>query len=294
MLTFLPKHLVALIGLLLHALNVIICGVYVFALAPCKLLSFIKPWEKGLRHLFRFTPSIWSTSNAFILWLCTNIEWNVQLPVNMVKNSSFMLICNHQSWNDILINQKLFYRKLPPAVYFLKSELMWLPIVGWVCWLIDFPIMKRYSKKYLAKHPEKRGKDIMSTQHTCGKYKEFPVTMVNYPEGTRFTIAKHNNQQSPFTHLLKPKAGGVALALQAMQGKIKHIVNVTIVYPDGVKGFWNFLGGAVKRVSVRAELIPVTANLIGDYANDEKFRMQFQQWFNDLWHTKDEVIASLR
>jgi len=222
--------------------------------------------------------------------LCTQIDWDLQMPESFPEHTSFLLICNHQSWNDILINQKIFYRKLPPVVYFMKSELIWLPVVGWVCWLLDFPFMKRYSKKYLAKHPEKKGKDIQATQETCEKYRDFPATFVNYPEGTRFTRAKHDREQASFKHLLQPKAGGIALALQAMQGKINYILNVTIVYPDGVQGFWNFLGGAVKRVKLRAELIPVTDDLIGSYQDDPVFRQHFQAWLNELWVAKDRLF----
>ncbi len=293
MLTFLPKHLVSLIGLLLHILNVLICGVYTFILAPFKLLLPIKPIQKVVRHLLRFTPTLFSLGNALIIRLCTKIDWDVQLPPAFEKNSSFLLICNHQSWNDILVNQYCFYRALPPSVYFLKRELMWLPIVGWTCWLLDFPFMKRHSKNFLAKYPEKRGQDIASARNACAKYRNFPVTINNYSEGTRFTQAKHDKQQSPFKHLLKPRSGGAALALLAMQGQIQHIVNVTIVYPEGVVGFWSFLGGRVKRIIVRVELIPVTPSLVGDYINDAEFRDQFQQWFTQLWQAKDNLITEL-
>jgi 1-acyl-sn-glycerol-3-phosphate acyltransferase len=293
MLSFLPSPLVALIGLLLHVLNIIICGAYIFVLAPFRLLIPLKPVQFVVRHLYRLTPYFWSSINRLVFWLCTRIEWDIQLPKNMLKNQSYILICNHQSWNDILINQKIFYRLLPSVVYFMKRELLWVPILGWACWLIDFPLMRRYSKSYLAKYPNKRGKDIQETKKTCERFFDCPATFVNYPEGTRFTQQKHKQQHSPFKHLLNPRAGGIALALQAMQGQIKHIVNVTIVYQDGVKGFWQFLGGAAKKISVRAELIPVTKNLIGDYINDEKFRVTFQQWLNQIWASKDELMASL-
>lgn len=293
MLSFLPSPLVALIGLLFHVLNIIICGVYIFILAPFRLLLPLKPVQSVVQQLYRLTPYLWSSINRLVFWLCTRIEWDIQIPQSISKSQSYVLICNHQSWNDILINQKVFYRLLPPVVYFMKRELINIPILGWACWLLGFPFMRRYSKAYLAKYPEKRGTDIAETQKACARFKDFPATFVNYPEGTRFTQTKRQQQLSPFHSLLKPRAGGIALALQAMQGQIKHIVNVTIVYPDGVKGLWQFLGGAAKKISVHAELIPVTKNLIGDYVNDEKFRMEFQQWLNSVWANKDKAIKQL-
>lgn len=289
MLTFLPKHVLALLGVLLQALNIIISGCYIFILAPFKLLPG-KRTQRFIAQLLRFTPTLWSTINRFILYLCTKIEWDIQIPEQFFKRESCVLICNHQSWSDILINQNIFYRKLPPAMYFLKQELMWVPILGWGCWILEFPFMRRYSKKYLSQHPEKRGYDIESTRAACKRYQEFPVMIANYPEGTRFTKAKHDAQQSPYQHLLKPRAGGVAFVLQAMQEQIKYMVNVTIIYPKNNTSFWSFLGGAIKKITVHAEIIPVTPDLIGDYINDDKFREYFQTWFNELWLEKDKLI----
>ena len=53
---------------------------------------------------------------------------------------------------------------------------------------------------------------------------------MNFLEGTRFTAAKHAKQESPYRYLLKPKAGGIAFVLAAMDGKIEKMVNVTIAY----------------------------------------------------------------
>jgi 1-acyl-sn-glycerol-3-phosphate acyltransferase len=77
---------------------------------------------------------------------------------------------------------------------------------------------------------------------------------MNFLEGTRFTPAKHAKQQSPYRHLLKPKAGGIALALNAMGDKFRAILDVTIVYPDGAPGFMRFpLRPPAPRHRARAE-----------------------------------------
>ena len=60
-----------------------------------------------------------------------------------------------------------------------------------------------------------------------------PVSIMNFVEGTRFTRGKHATQASPFTHLLKPKAGGIAFVLDAMGRALHSILDVTIVYPGG-------------------------------------------------------------
>ena len=76
---------------------------------------------------------------------------------------------------------------------------------------------------------------------------------MNFLEGTRFSSAIQTKQQSPYQYLLKPKAGGIALALSVLSDKFHSLLDITIVYPDGVPTFWQFLCGQVKRITVRIE-----------------------------------------
>ena len=117
---------------------------------------------------------------------------------------------------------------------------------------------------------------------------------MNFLEGTRFTQAKHDKQNSPYQHLLKPKAGGIAVALNAMGDKFQAILDVTIVYPEGIPTFWHFLCGRMHRVIVRVQSLPVPQHLAqGDYANDPAVREAFSQWVQQMWRDKDAQIAEL-
>jgi 1-acyl-sn-glycerol-3-phosphate acyltransferase len=154
--------------------------------------------------------------------------------------------------------------------------------------------MRRHNEAYLKKHPEMRAKDQEATRRACAKFALIPTSVTNFMEGTRFTPAKQARQQSPYLHLLKPKAGGVALALNAMGDKFQSILDVTIVYPDGIPGFWAFLCGRMRRVIVRVRSIPIPAPLLhGDYGNDPAFREAFSSWVQQLWKDKDAQIAAL-
>lgn len=111
--------------------------------------------------------------------------------------------------------------------------------------------MKRYSKAFLEKHPELKGKDLEITKAACELFKRQPVTVVNYLEGTRFTEAKRQEQQSPYRYLLKPKAGGVAFVLAALGEQLDALLDVTIVYPGNkAPGFWDLLNGSISRVII--------------------------------------------
>ena len=113
--------------------------------------------------------------------------------------------------------------------------------------------------------------------------------------GTRFTKSKQARQKSPYQYLLRPKAGGIALALSVLGDKFNSLLNITIVYPDFTPTFWEFLCGKLKRVTVRIESIEIPQHILhGDYEGDEKFRADFQLWVQELWQEKDLQIKLLR
>ena len=171
---------------------------------------------------------------------------------------------------------------------------MWVPVMGLAWWALDFPFMRRHSEEFLRKHPEMRGKDQAATRRACEKFSLIPTSVMNFLEGTRFTPVKHQRQQSPYRHLLKPKAGGIALALNAMGDKFQAILDVTIVYPDGAPDFREFLCGKLKRVIVRVQILPVPDHLMkSDYSGDPLVREAFQRWVQQLWQDKDAQISQL-
>lgn len=154
--------------------------------------------------------------------------------------------------------------------------------------------MKRYSKAYLAKHPEKQGQDLATTRKACERYKTNPVSVFNFLEGTRFTEEKHAQQQSPFQHLLKPKAGGIAFVLDAMGEQLQGLVNVTLYYPQGKPTLWDLLSGQIKRIVMRVEITPIPQQFIGQsYDQNTAYRAEFQDWVNNLWRVKDQQLQQL-
>ncbi|MDP3284275.1 MAG: acyltransferase, partial [Desulfobacterales bacterium] len=189
--------------------------------------------------------------------------------------------------------QRIFHRKIPFLKFFLKKELIWVPFLGLAWWALDFPFMKRYSKDFIDKYPHLKGKDIEITKKACEKFKTIPVSVMNFVEGTRFTAEKHRRQKSPYANLLNPKAGGVAFVLSAMGEHLDKIVNVTIVYPDGIKSFWDFLCGRIGEIKVMVETLPVNREIIGDYVNNAEFRENFQKWVNSVWEQKDMQIDAI-
>ena len=115
--------------------------------------------------------------------------------------------------------------------FFLKKELIWVPVLGIVWWALDFPFMKRTASAR---------KDMETARKACDKFRLLPVTIMNFLEGTRFTTAKQERENSPFAHLLKPKPGGMAVVLGALGRQLYSILDVTIVYPEELRGCGHF------------------------------------------------------
>ena len=132
-----------------------------------------------------------------------------------------------------------------------------------------------------------------TTRKACEKFKSMPVSVMSFVEGTRLTKAKHEKQNSPFKHLLKPKAGGIAFVLGSMGDYLNSLVDVTISYPCGAKNFFEFLCGQVTHIDVRVEIAPITEDLLGDYFNDPVYREHFQNWVNRVWEKKDKDLDQL-
>ena len=243
-----------------------------------------------------WVAEFWAENCKRIFALLTPTRWDIRGNAELRQDCSYLVISNHQSWVDIPALVQAFNRKTPYFKFFLKQELIWVPFLGLAFWALDYPFMKRYSKAYLARHPEMAGKDLEITRRACERFKDLPVTVVNYLEGTRFTPAKQAQQQSPYRYLLKPKAGGVAFVLAALGEQLDAVLDVTLVYPDQqVPGFWDLLSGQVAKVIVDIRTLPLDPTLCrGDYENDPAFRQQMQDWVSALWQAKDARIADLR
>ncbi|MBK7313309.1 acyltransferase [Candidatus Aalborgicola defluviihabitans] len=294
MLYFLPAPLRGLIATLLMVLNALFWVPILLIFSSLKLLMPFKAVRLLIDPILLSIAEAWIWGNSAWMGLTQRTTWDVEGIEGLDPHSWYMVNSNHQSCVDILVLQHLLNRRIPLLKFFLKAQLIWVPVMGLAWWALEFPFMRRHTEDYLKKHPEMRGKDQETTRKACAKYALIPTSVMNFLEGTRFTKAKHAKQQSPYQHLLKPKAGGMALALNAMGDKFQAILDVTIVYPDGAPTFNDFLLGKVRRIVVRVRSLPIPRHLMqGDYAQDPAFREAFSQWVQQLWREKDAQITAL-
>ena len=222
------------------------------------------------------------------LFCPTEIEFEQNTKLN--KKGTYLVISNHKSWLDTLILMLAFHKKIPFPKFFMKFQMFFVPLIGIVCWALEFPAMKRYSKTYIVKHPEKKGKDIEMTQKYCQNLSDRPTTIINFVEGTRYT--KEKATDSMYNHLLNPKAGGIAVILKSLSDKMTGILNTTIVYDNPNQTLWDFMIRKTKKIKVKVDFIPIANVPLGDYFNCPKDKQVFQEWLNDLWVNKDKYIES--
>ena len=295
MLHFLPPPLLGCIAAALMVLNIFFWVPILLVFAIVKLLLPFEAARKKLDPVLLLIAQRWISCNSGWMRLTQRTEWDVQGIDGLQADAWYMVTCNHQSWVDIFVLQHLLNRRIPLLKFFLKQQLIWVPVMGLAWWALEFPFMRRHTEAYLQKHPDMRGKDQETTRKACAKFALVPTSVMNFLEGTRFTVAKHAQQQSPYRYLLKPKTGGLAMALNALGDKFHSILDVTVVYPDGAPSFGNFLCGKVPTIRVRVRDLPIPAEFIGgDYGQDPALRQAFSQWVHQLWLEKDQQIAALQ
>jgi 1-acyl-sn-glycerol-3-phosphate acyltransferase len=293
-LTFLPSPVRGVITSLLLALNTLLWCAALFPLCLVKLALPVGALRSQVDRGLNTIATRWIAGNSAWMRLTQDTVWDVTGIDGLRYRGWYLVNANHQSWADVFVLQHLLSRRIPLLKFFLKQQLIYVPVIGIAWWALDFPFMRRHSRAALRRHPELRQRDRETTRRACERFARVPTSVMNFAEGTRFTPAKHRAQGSPYHHLLKPKAGALALALNAMGDKFRSLIDVTIVYPDGAPTFWRFLCGETRRIVVRVRALPIPAEYcLGNYEADATFRARFHRWLAGLWQEKDQQIALL-
>jgi len=294
-LSFLPSWLLGPLAFLLFVGNTLFWTPALFAASLLKAAIPLQGWRRLWTKAVTFVAETWSSGNIRSLGLIRRIRWEVHGVEDLGRKGWYLISCNHRSWVDIVVLQKIFHRRIPFPKFFLKKSLAYVPILGVAWWALDYPFMRRYTKAYLEKHPEKRGKDLEITRKACERFGNAPVAIINFMEGTRFTPQKHRLLSSPYRNLLPPKAGGIAFVLSSMGDRIRHLLDVTIVYPQESPSLWDLLSGKIRQVVVHVEKLEIPEEFrTGKYFEDAAVRERFQAWVREIWARKDALIERLR
>ena len=278
----------------------VITGSTFFHGPPVLALGLTKLFKKSQKvdeTNINITNSWLGINNWLIDHILPNTQWDITVDDDLDLNMQgrYLMTCNHQSWVDTTVNQYFGLTRMPLTRFFTKWELIFIPFVGQAFKILGFPMMKRHSKAQIAKNPELKFRDMEEARKSCEQLLSQPFTLLNYLEGTRFTLEKHQQQNSPYIHLLKPKAGGLALALDILGDKIDALMDMTIVYPNGAPGYGEFWLGDVARIAVNMRKINIPDWVLGgNYEDDAEYRERFQAWVDELWTEKDQLISAMK
>jgi len=274
-------------------LNLALWGSLVLAGGLVKLLTFGELRRRVIRVLPRFGDR-WAGWNDRIFDTFLETRWQIEGVEALSMDDHYLVVSNHVSWIDIFAVVRTFHDRAPFIRFFLKHTLIWMPFVGQACWALGFPFMRRYSAEYLKQHPEKRGRDLETTRVACRRFRHLPVTILNFIEGTRFSREKHEDQQSPYRYLLRPRVGGIAFVLASLAEQLDAFYDVTIVYPTRDVSMLDFISNKVPWIRVVVRRIEVPEEFRSDAITERgPAREHFKEWVEQIWREKDAVIAGV-
>ena len=182
------------------------------------------------------------------------------------------MISNHQSWVDIPIIHHAITDHGPIIKFLVKRQLVWVPVIGWLCLILGFPRLHR------GKGHGAREKDYATIQRFSEKSHKESGAILIFPEGTRFNEVKREAQNTPYQHLLNPRIGGLRILKEAGDPDTP-IIDLTLIYANGNSNFWECLHGATKSIEVN-----MTTYRLGDIQD-------LSEWLNERWKEKETLIA---
>ncbi|HJW93052.1 MAG TPA: acyltransferase [Thermoanaerobaculia bacterium] len=280
--------------IVLLLLNMLLWGTLILLAGLVKLVMPTKPSRTRIVLALSWLAERWVGGNDAIFDLMLPTKWDISGIDDVRHDGHYLIISNHISWVDIFALFRAFHGHAAFIRFFLKHQLIWAPIVGQACAALEFPFMRRYSPEYLEKHPEKRGRDLETARRLCRRYRFIPVAILNFVEGTRFSRDKHADQDSPYRHLLRPRAGGVAFALASLGEYLDAMFDVTLAYPGHDATMWEFVSGKVDKVTIRARRLHVPEEFMTSAVTEPgDVRERFKVWLEQRWREKDAELDGL-
>ena len=146
-------------------LNTVLVTLSLVLPALLKLLLPLPAVRRVADHALNALASTWVAINSgWIGAVRPAARWDVQGVDSLHPRGWYLVSSNHQSWVDILVLQRIFHGHIPFLKFFLKQELIWVPVIGLAWWALDFPFMKR------GRGHGARSSDLKTTREACEKF----------------------------------------------------------------------------------------------------------------------------
>lgn len=248
---------------------------------PLLLLLAIRLLVPGLRPtVSRIGCRIYRQAVVFDDWVLKRISgarW--QDPgLELNQEEAIVVVANHGSWSDVFLIQSIIARRGPIVKFLCKRELAYIPILGLIFVVFDFPVLQRKAHA-LQSESDRREDDRRRVREACEALYRAPAAMLSFAEGTRFSEKKQQSLKSPYRCLLPPRPAGFTAILEALESLKPNVVDVTIRYPHP-STFWQFLGGSAGEIEIETRTFPI----------EDVLKQEVRTWLEERWVEKDKVL----
>ena len=270
--------------------NTIVICVPLYAMALLRL-PLAGSARRALTRRMDFAIDFWVSCNRYLIRALRLVDLEVDWRGEPLSRQHwYAVVCNHQSWADILLLQEAFRSAIPPLKFFTKRELIWLPLAGPAMYVLGFPYVRRVGKAELAANPALKNADRNSTLAACEVFRNHPTSVLIFLEGTRFTDAKRLARNSRFENLLNPRTGGLGYVLSGLRDEVRTLIDVTIAYPEGAPSFWDFLAGRCPQARMTVQALDLKPEIRSGEPGIQ--RQALQPFVENLWRAKDQRLGA--
>ncbi len=274
--------LIGIFSAIVVAMTTVLVCIPLYVLGIVRLIVPFPRLRRWLAYPMDVVIDVWVSTFRCLIRAFRLIDITVEMPPQVQpRNAWQVIVCNHQSWVDIVVLQVCFRDVGPVLKFFTKHELIWVPFIGLAMWFLGFPYVYRASSSGQGLSATKRENNETVLKREGRRFLDKPVAVINFVEGTRFTPAKRDSRGSPYVNLLQPRRGGLLQTLVVLEDRIETVLNTTIQYESHVPGFWDLLSGRTGRVQLVVEELPKPST-------DQE---ALTNWLNDLWDEKDRKLA---
>ncbi len=121
----------------------------------------------GLHHFARG----WAGSNMWLAKFFCGLEWVVEGRENIPREGAHVSMWKHTSAWETMAQMVV----LPPQAWVLKREILWIPLVGWACWMLKCIAIDRGAGHRAVNQVLDQGRDRLAAG----------IWVLVFPEGTR-------------------------------------------------------------------------------------------------------------
>jgi len=122
------------------------------------------------RHLYEFARA-WARWHLWLLKILCGLDWRLESAEHIPREGAHITMWKHASTWETLAQMLVF----PPQAWVLKREILWIPLVGWACWLLKCIAIDRGSGHRAVNQVLDQGRERLAAG----------IWVLIFPEGTR-------------------------------------------------------------------------------------------------------------